>query len=550
MNTQFERDQIWDQLGQPWDIVVIGGGITGAGVLHAAASLGLRALLLEARDFAFGTSSRSSKLVHGGFRYLRNRQFGVTRESVREREWLLKNAPYLVEKLSFLLPEWRSSRTPAWQFTIGVVLYDLLAPKWDHRRLSAPEMLDLAPALRADGLTGGWQYYDASVDDSCLVLRVLRAARREGAAALNYTRVDGLLRGQDGRVRGVQVLDLAQDQPRAAEVKARVVVNAAGPWSDEIRARVGVQPRLRKCRGSHLIFPSEKFPLKSAVTLMHPRDNRAMFAIPWEGATILGTTDIDHPREWEQVEPFTTPEESAYILEALAHTFPQAEVGQADVLSSFSGLRPLVCPQGPAHPSAVSRRHVVWDEHGLITITGGKLTTFRIMALAALQAALKYLPETPRRRPNKPLFAPGELPDSLPQLPPEHLRYLAGRYGADTPRLLASADPAELTPVASLRGLWAELRWAARACSVVHLDDLLLRRVRLGLLLPRGGADHLARIRQIVQPELGWDDQRWQAEERAYLRTWRRYYAPAPVGLEPLPDKLDIVEETKGERHA
>ena len=550
MNHQIERDHIWDQLAQPWDVIVIGGGITGAGVLHAAASLGLRALLLEARDFSFGTSSRSSKLVHGGFRYLRNRQFSVTRESVREREWLLKTAPHLVERLSFLLPEWRGSRTPAWQFTVGVLLYDLLAPKWDHRRLSADELLRLAPALRAEGLTGGWQYYDASVDDSCLVLRVLQAARREGAAALNYARVDGLLRDRQGRVHGVQVLDLAHDQPRVAEVKARVVINAAGPWSDELRVRVGAQPKLRKCRGSHLIFPSEQFPLKSAVTLMHPRDNRAMFAIPWEGVTVLGTTDIDHPPELEQGEPFASPDEIGYLLEALASTFPRAEVSQADILSSFAGLRPLVCPQGRAHPSAVSRRHVVWDEHGLITITGGKLTTFRIMARAALQAALKYLPEAPQRRPRKPLFEPEELPDSFPDLPPDQLLYLAGRYGSDTLRLLASADPAELAPVASLRALWAELRWAARACSVVHLDDLLLRRVRLGLLLPRAGADHLARIRRIVQPELGWDDRRWQAEERAYLQTWQRYYAPSPSGLAELQENPYPIQAPQEENHA
>lgn len=522
------RDQIWDTLDQEWDLVVIGGGVTGAGVLREAVNRGLKTLLVEAADFSFGTSSRSSKLVHGGFRYLRNRQFDITRESVREREWLLKAAPRLVDQMAFLLPAYAGSRTPAWQYSLGVLIYDLMAPKWDHRALSARRMLERVNGLRADRLTGGHLYHDALVDDARLVLRLLEEAVRAGGAALNYARVEGLLRGADGQVRGVALADAAGSR-RAADVKARAVINAAGPWADQLRAALGAQPGLRKCRGSHLVFPAEKFPLDCAVTLMHPRDNRAMFAIPWEGTTIIGTTDLDHPPEWERGEPFAAPAEVDYILEALAHTFPGVEAGQADILSSFAGLRPLVCPQAGEAPSAVSRRHVLWDDSGLVTITGGKLTIFRIMARDALDALAGRLPARPAADPGR-FFDPLPMLDAVPGLDPAGLLYLAGRYGAQTAGLLAAAEPGELQAVEGLPNRWAELRWAARCGAVEHLDDLLLRRVRLGLLLPRGGLDQVARIRAIVQPELGWDDARWAAEEQAYRDTWRRYYAPHPAG--------------------
>jgi glycerol-3-phosphate dehydrogenase len=526
------RESIWENINQSWDVIVVGGGITGAGVLREAVNLGLKSLLLDDHDFSFGTSSRSSKLVHGGFRYLRNRQLDVTRESVREREWLLKTAPHLVDKLSFLIPEWRDSKTPAWQFSVGVVIYDLLAPKWEHRRLSPARLLALAPNLRRDGLTGGCQYYDAVVDDSCLVLRILREAVKHGAVALNYARVDGLLRDQLGNVCGVRVTDTSGKTQKELEIQSRVVINATGPFSDDLRAHVGAIPRLRKCRGSHLVFPTKKIPLKSAVTLMHPGDNRAMFAIPWHGTTIIGTTDIDHPMDWETVEPFATHDEIQYILAAIHHVFPTAEVTSDDIISTFAGLRPLIRPTTQTDPSAVSRRHVVWDESGLVTITGGKLTTFRIMARDALKAVLPRL--TIKKPPDfkRAIFDPLPNIDSISEIDPLTLLYLNGRYGADTASLLAYAKSDELQPIENSPALWAELRWAARSGAVVHLEDLLLRRVRLGILLPRGGLDHIQRIRQIVQPELGWDDHHWDTEENAYRATWQRFYAPAPAGID------------------
>ncbi len=483
---------------------------------------------MEGRDFSFGTSSRSSKLVHGGFRYLRNRQFDVTRESVREREWMLREAQKMVQPLPFLLPSYEGAKTPSWQFSLGVVIYDLMAPKWDHRSYSARGLQKLCPLLNSQGLTGGHLYYDARMDDSRLVLRVIREAVRAGGTAINYARAESLLKTADGQVCGAVVRDTAVPNGRTAEVRAKVVVNAAGPWSDELRAQVGGEARLRKCRGSHLIFSYEKFPIQQAVTLLHPKDNRAMFAIPWEGTTMIGTTDLDQCDPWEHAEPYASQAEVEYILDALHATFPSVTAGEQDIISSFAGLRPLISSNA-ALPSQVSRKHVIWDENGLLTITGGKLTIFRIMAHQVLEAAAKKLPAADLDQRVR-MFDPLPALHEPVVLDPDQADFLLGRYGAETPDLIASAHPGEFDEINPLPNLWAELRWSARAEGVVHLDDLLLRRVRLGMLLPEGAAKEVEKIRAIVQPELGWADAAWDAEWAAYQETWRRYYAPVPVG--------------------
>lgn len=522
------REEIWTDLNQPWDMIVIGGGITGAGVLRMAAAAGLKTLLVEAHDFSFGTSSRSSKLVHGGMRYLYNRQFSVTRESVREREWLLHEARQLVEPLPFLLPNYERYRIPTRQLHVGVVLYDLMAPKWQHRRCNPRQILEILPNLNGDGLISGFRYGDARVDDSRLVLRLLHEAVAAGAVALNYARVEGLLRDQSGKVCGAALRDAATPEGKTCEVQAKVVINASGPWSDELRAHLGAPKRLRKLRGSHLIFPRSKIPLPEALTLFHPRDRRAMFFIPWEGISMIGTTDLDHDPliEAQYTEPFASHEEIDYLMEALSFLFPGSGLTKDDILSTFAGLRPVI-DTGAAAPSKVSRAHALWQEDGLITITGGKLTTFRIMAQQTINLALSRLRDRPVALPRQRIFDP--LPNlSSAALAPDQLLYLLGRYGAETAGLLDAAEVDELAQIDPLPNLWAELRWAARAGGVVHLDDLLLRRVRLGLLLLNGARQHFPRIRAIVQPELGWDDNRWRQEEDAYWHTWEQAYSPDP----------------------
>ena len=521
------RDRIWSAIDQPWDLMIIGGGITGAGVLRQAVAAGLKALLVEANDFAFGTSSRSSKLIHGGFRYLRNKQINVTKESVREREWMLREAPSLVTPLSFLLPNFERYHFPSWKLGLGVMIYDLLAPKWNHRKCSSAKLLEACPFLNAGGLVGGFQYYDAVMDDARLLLRILREAVQSGGTALSYTRAERLLRTGDGEVCGALLRDKLSPDGHTAEVKAKVVVNASGAWSDEVRNQLGQPARLRRLRGSHLVFSRARLPVNDALTLFHPRDGRAMFVIPWEGATIVGTTDIDHDPALDEkyVEPFASEEEIGYMMEALSLLFPRLGLSDEDIVSSFSGLRPVI-HTGAASPSKESRAHALWEENGLVTVTGGKYTTFRVMSRQTMNRVLARLgkPQTATR---ERIFDP--LPDLLGfSLEPSRLAYFAGRHGNETAGLLASAKQGELEPIEQLPNMWAELRWAAREEGVEHLDDLLLRRVRLGLLLLRGGRDLLGRVRSIVQPELEWSDERWQQEEMAYLQTWQRYYSPKP----------------------
>ncbi len=522
------RDEIWGNLQQDWDLIIIGGGITGAGVLRQAVHAGLKVLLVEANDFTFGTSSRSSKLVHGGFRYLREKQVEVTKESVREREWLLKEAPHLVTKLGFLLADYKNFHVPMAEFGLGVVIYDLLAPKWEHKQLSAKGMLQSVPGLRAEKLMGGFLYYDAEMDDSRVVLRMLRESVHDGGTALSFARAEKLLRTKDGQVCGVVIRDTTSTNGRTAEVKTKVVVNATGPWSDELRAQVGGDTRMRKLRGSHLIFSQERWPLQNAATLIHPRDHRALFTIPWEGTSMIGTTDLDHAPALDKKyrEPFCSQEEIDYLLEALNFLFPDIKATQKDILSTFSGVRPTIQSGDASKPSSVSRAHELWQENGLITITGGKFTTFRLMANATIKAVLGRLGQTakvPRQRIFKPLH------ETKPKgMAAESFLYLAGRHGFETASMLNCAKHGELDSIAPLSNIWAEIRWAAREEGVEHLDDLLLRRVRLGMLLPNGAQDLLPHIRNIAQPELGWSNVRWQKEEKEYISIWKKYYSQHP----------------------
>jgi len=516
------RDRVWARLGQHWDLVVVGGGITGAGVLRLAAQLGLRALLLEARDFGWGTSSRSTKLVHGGLRYLAQGQFHVTRQSVRERERLAAEGPGLVDWMGFLFPIYQGTSPGQRSLALGLAFYDLFARKWAHAYHQAESFALLAPHIRRGRLRGGFLYEDAVTDDARLVLRVLREAVRAGAAALNYAEVRSLLFDRAGHVNGVAVRDIATG--RQADVRARAVVNATGAWSDTLRAQVGGEPRMRPSRGSHLIFPSWRLPLAQSCTLVHPGDGRPVFVLPWEGVAVAGTTDLDHGQPLGE-EPHITTVEVDYLMSALQAGFPTLNLKTQDAIASFSGVRPIL-GSGTGDPSKESRAHAVMQEKGLVTVAGGKLTTFHAMAQDTVQAVRGLLPEIrPVTREVRALDAvPADLLDGE-VFDREQRRRLLGRYGVDAPNLVAAARPGELHAIEATSFLWAELRWAARDEGVMHLDDLLLRRVRVGLLLPQGAMALLDRIRTIAQPELGWDDLRWEAETAAYAETWQRGYS-------------------------
>lgn len=512
------RDEIWSRLGGPWDLIIVGGGITGAGILGEAVRHGYKALLVEAQDFSSGTSSRSTKLVHGGLRYLRQGQFLVTRKSVRERERLMSEGVGLINPLAFSLAAFPGDQMPKWMYGVGLAMYDALAWKWAHERKSKPQIVDLIPPLAGSAVTGGYRYFDAQTDDSRLTLRVIREAVKQGGTAINYAKADGLLRTEDGKVRGIVVRDMAGSD-RTFEVKAKVVINATGAWADDLRVQLGEEKRLRKIRGSHLTFKADRFPLPEAVSLLHPRDQRAVFAIPWEGVTILGTTDVDHGELTD--EPAISSAETEYLLEAAQKAFPGLELAHKDVISTWSGVRPVI-GTGKADPSKESREHAVWNENGLLTITGGKLTTFAIMAREALEAASADLgPVKERTR------VLSENPDEIAwpsSIGDDDRVRLLGRFGAEITEVVEDKAGAQHIPGSI--ALWSELRHAARDEAVVNLGDLLLRRVRLGLLLPNGGLDLEAQIRAVAQPELKWDDAKWDHEVAEYRKTWKKAYSP------------------------
>jgi glycerol-3-phosphate dehydrogenase len=515
------RERVWSNLDRNWDLIVIGGGITGAGILREATRDGFRALLVEGHDFASGTSSRSSKLVHGGLRYLSRFQIKLTAESVHERERLLSEGRGLIEPLENILATYRGDRPPAWAIGAGLMVYDLLALKWRHRHHTAAEVRALCPSINAEQMTGGYSYLDAQTDDARLVLRVIGEAVRAGGTALSYASAEDLLRDRGGQVHGIALRDRISGAQK--EVRAAVVIGATGAWADQLRAHVQRKAQMRLLRGSHLFFPWERLPLTQSISFLHPADRRPVFAYPWEGVTLVGTTDVDQGND-APTDPHLSVDEAAYLMRAVDHAFKPLRLSWNDVQSTISGVRAVV-NTGQADPSRESREFAMWDENGLLTIAGGKLTTFRLMARKALAAVRSKLPGQAKRRGARARvldLADVPLDSALDGMARARL---LGRYGAQAGELIRAAGANELAPIADTPSLWAELRWAARAEGVVHLDDLLLRRVRLGIIAPQGGLPLMERIRSIAQPELGWSDERWQAEADGYARLWRQSYS-------------------------
>ena len=393
------RNTIWQSIQGPWDILIIGGGITGAGILREATRLGLHALLVEQRDFAWGTSSRSSKLVHGGFRYLKEGKLLLTRNSVHEREQLLHEGPGLIDPLGFLLTVHKGDFPGRWTYEMGLTVYDLLALRWDHAYYSPHDFQLLAPHISQDDLQGGFRYGDAQTDDARLTLRVIREAVADGGTAINYVKVQNLIvEGDD--VKGVELTELTRGQQ--AKAYARVVINATGVWADFLRKKAGGVARIRPLRGSHLIFPIWRLPVAQAVSFLHPFDHRPVFIFPWESVTLVGTTDVDHDASLD-IEPKISPEEVAYLMAAVEYQFPSLGISLEDVISTYAGVRPVI-GSGKLKPSEKSRDHVIWEENGLFTVTGGKLTTFRLIGLDVLNAIRHRMPEMPEPDPHMPVL--------------------------------------------------------------------------------------------------------------------------------------------------
>lgn len=514
-----ERNRIWEDLARPWDVLVIGGGITGAGIFREAARAGLRTLLVEQRDFAWGASGRSSSLVHGGLRYLFQGRFGLTRDAVRGRERLLSSEPGLVEPIGYLAPDYGRGKTnKAWRLAMrgALGLYDLFAGYRRHKYYSADEFRMLAPGIDQRGLKGGFGWRDAQTDDARLVWRVLQDGIAAGGVALNYVGAEALLRDA-AQATGAVLHDRVEE--RTSVVRAHVVVNATGAWADRLRRSASGEGRekMRPLRGSHLIFPGWRVPVAQAIAIYHSEDGRPVSIVPWEGCTRVGTTDLDHDHPLDE-EPRISPSEVEYLMSAVRSLFPGIRLTLDDAISTYAGVRPVIGTKG-GDPSSESRDYAIWEEEGLITVTGGKLTTFQHSAAEVLATIRRRLPhELPERHERRTGSRTGNPRRRVS-------RRLTGRYGNLAEQLLEEAQQGELERIPGTETMWAELRWAARAEMVVHLDDLLLRRTRLGQLLPRGGEALLPVLRPIIQQELGWDDARWNAEAEGYMALWHSCYS-------------------------
>lgn len=522
------RQALWTQLreeDQAWDMVIVGGGITGAGILREAARRGLKALLIEQRDFAWGTSSRSSKMVHGGLRYIAQGEIKLTRDSLRERERLLREAPGLIERMGYNFTLRKGQFPGRFLFSLLLAAYDKLAGIKDRRYVSKQEVEQQYSGIRNQGLKGACYYTDTVTDDARLVLRVLQDAIQAGCPAANYIKAESLIKN-DGQVTGVMIKDVESGEQLA--IQAKCVVNATGAWADRLRNEVNPEKRVRPLRGSHLILAHKKLPLENALTLFHPKDKRPVFIFPWEGATVVGTTDLDHSEDLD-TEASISESELNYLLETVDHEFPDHGITRADIISTYSGVRPVIGSEQSKDPSKERRDHAVWFDQGLITVSGGKLTTFRLSALDAIDAAAQSLGNLTLKEPCDDVFRKPDVVAGDIQADDEPwAQRLIGRYGDCAKTLLADAKDVEKKKIGATQFCLAECRWAARNESVVHLDDLLLRRTRLGSLLHNGGEALFAPLKNICAEELQWDAERWQFELARYRQIWKEhYYLPA-----------------------
>ena len=547
------RDQALAALqDQEFDVVVIGGGITGAGVALDAATRGYSVALVERGDWAIGTSSRSSKLVHGGLRYLQNFDLGLVREALLERQLMVQLAPHLVKPIALVVPSFEGAR-PDRLMGLGLSMYDTMALRrrgwrarrgkgadagdsladWSperHRTITGEEIVELLPALAGRAPTAGYLFYDCQTDDVRLVLTVLGEAERFGAVLANRVEATGLLE-ESGHAAGVRVVDRASGGDEFA-VRATNVINATGVWADQLRpdelhdeAEV---PVIRPSRGTHLTLAAEDLPLEAGA-IVPAGSGRTIFALPWLGRSLIGTTDNDYEGDLEHVQPSAADVE--YLLEAV-NDFFGTSLGADDVTGAYAGVRPLISTGDPKKSVDISRRAELYEtSSGLITITGGKLTTWRRMAKLAVDRMVDRAgDESPCRTHEIPLGEPAGA-DDLPEVegvPPESYAALAARYGHAARDVLAvAAERGELAqPIVPGRpDLLAEAAFSVRREQAATVADVLLRRTRLGILAARelaapDGAPE--RVAAAIGRELGWDAprvaqeaDRWREEARA-----------------------------------
>ena len=520
---------------EPVDVLVIGGGITGAGIARDAALRGFRTAVVDKGDFASGTSSHSSRLIHGGLRYLEQYEFHLVREASRERRVLLNVAPHLVHPLAFVLPSYLGARVPAWRLRAGLWLYDLLAGFRNvrlHRWLGRKGTLRLEPGLRDTDLQGAALYFDAQTDDARLTLATMRAAAQAGALVASHADVTALLR-PDGRIRGAAVRDVLSGQEYG--VRALVVVNATGPWADQLRRLEApdAEPLLRLTKGAHVAVPRQRVGHVRAMTLTSPLDGRVMFVLPWGDLSYIGTTDTDEDTSPDDVR--ATGEDAIYLLRSANWFFPTARLSPRDVVATWAGLRPLLRAGAlDVAPSATSREHrVVEGPGGLLTIAGGKLTTYRLMArdvvdrVAARLHALDGRPRAPRAPTDRLPLPGGETADleGLVKAATQRgarestARYLVGAYGSEAAAVLnlVERDRALGQPIVAGRPeVWAEVTHAVEREMALRLSDVLIRRLHLFYATRDQGVSAAGAVADRMAAALGWDATRRDAELSDY----------------------------------
>lgn len=486
--------------GKCWDMIIVGGGATGVGVAIDAASRGYDTLLLEQSDFGKGTSSRSTKLVHGGVRYLEQGNISLVMEALKERGLLRQNAPHLVSDLAFVVPNYDWWEAPF--YGLGLKVYNLLSGKYGFgpsKILSKEETLELLPTIKTDGLRGGVMYYDGQFDDTRLLINMVTTAFEQGATLLNYTEVTGLLKDDEGFVNGVVARDVENGNEFTAE--AKIVVNATGPFTDKLRQKAdpSVKPMISPSQGIHLVFDRSFLPGSSAIMVPHTSDGRVMFAIPWHKHTVVGTTDTPIPQATLDPVPFE--KEVEFIL-TTASQYLHKPPTREDVLSVFVGIRPLVKAGNGGNTAALSRDHTIHiDESGLLNITGGKWTTYRHMAEDCVNhaATLGKLPE--KDCVTKHLNIHGFHSQAAKFGP-------LAMYGSDAPAIqaLMRSDPALAQPLhRELPYVAAEVVWAARQEMAETVEDVLARRTRGLFLNSEAAIESAPRVAELLAGELGRD---------------------------------------------
>jgi len=525
MTPSFDRATALDRLGsERFDVVVIGGGVTGAGVALDAAARRLTTAIVERHDWASGTSSKSSKLVHGGLRYLQQNEYRLVYENLAERQRLLRNAPHLVRELPFVIPLFGSggvvSKSVAKAYSSALWLYDLTGG-WRigkrHHRISREEALRHLPTLKPERLSAAFVYYDAQADDARLTLALVRtAALDHGAVAANYSPVVGVAK-QNGRAAGVELAD-------GRVVRARAVVNAAGVWADDVRSLdEGRHPdTIRPAKGVHVTVPAHRLPAELAVVLPVPKARRSIFVIPWGELTYIGTTDTDYDGPLD--DPQCSAADIAYLLGAV-NAATTSDLNGTDVVGTWAGLRPLLKGAPNERTADLSRRHSVSvSASGVVSVTGGKLTTYRKMAADAVDAVVGLLGSR-RRSPTKRLALRGA---TLVE-PGDHL---GARYGGEAPLVaVLMENKAQLGEplVAGLPYVRAEAVWAVREEMALTLSDVLERRTRALLLARDATAAAAENVARLIAPELGWSAEDLRREVDAFRVAVARSAAAAVV---------------------